>query len=497
MKAFSKSLIGFTAALLAFSSCSKEFDVPPIERSSNFKGTVTHTIAELKSQFNGTLDSIGYYVAIKGIVTADDESQNLYKKIVIQDETGAIELSIDQNSIYTQLPIGQEVYIECQGLFIGKYGGLSQLGYKYKNATSGAYQIGRMPAEFVTTHIFVNGNPTNKVTPTEVAISDLTPGMMDMLVTFKDIRFTNGGTQTFSTKGSTYPVSQEIKDVKGNKIVAYTSSYANFALDTLPKGNGSITGIISYYNGTWQLLIRDKKDIGTFDGKDEIPSGDIPVYNGTATHTLAAFKTAYNSDLLQITDNAIIKGTVVSSDETGNVFKKLYIQDETGGIEVNISATSLYKKYAVGQEIFIECKGLYVGKYGGVLQIGALYNGKIGQMDETTANSHIFLNNTPKVLTPQVITIPTLSADLIDKLVILENVSFVNGGTNNYVSNATNTSEQIKDAAGNTIVVYTNKYASFANTLLPSGNVNITGILSSFNGTWQLILNRTNDVVQK
>ena len=271
MKTILSTIILAASLIIGATSCSREFDIPPIPTAETheFTGQVTHTIAELKSQFAGDLDSIGYYVAIKGIVCGTDESGNIYKKIMIMDASGAIEISIDQNSLYAKYPVGQEVVVECQGLFIGKYGGVQQLGYKYKNATSGAYQIGRMPVELADKHIYRNGTPTNVVTPEVVEIANLNLSMVDKPVTFENIRFTNAdGTTTFSTKGSTYPVSQEIKDAKGNKIIAYTSAYADFALDALPKGNGSISGILSYYNGTWQLLIRDRKDIGKFDGTE-------------------------------------------------------------------------------------------------------------------------------------------------------------------------------------------------------------------------------------
>ena len=500
MRTILSTIILAASLIIGATSCSREFDIPPIPTAETheFTGQVTHTIAELKSQFAGDLDSIGYYVAIKGIVCGTDESGNIYKKIMIMDASGAIEISIDQNSLYTKYPVGQEVVVECQGLFIGKYGGVQQLGYKYKNATSGAYQIGRMPVELADKHIYRNGTPTNVVTPEVVEIANLNLSMVDKPVTFENIRFTNAdGTTTFSTKGSTYPVSQEIKDAKGNKIIAYTSAYADFALDALPKGNGSISGILSYYNGTWQLLIRDRKDIGKFDGTDG-GTTTIPTYNGTATHSIAQFKSLFTTDLQEITDNIVLRGIVTSSDESGNVYKKIYIQDESGAIELNINATSLYKKYKIGQEVFVECKGLYTGKYGGVLQIGEVYNGKIGQMAETSANSHIFLNKAPGTpVSPLEVDIPNLKPEMIGKLVTLKGLTFANGGKNNYVSNSANTPEQLKDAQGNAIILYTNKYASFANTQLPEGTINITAILSQFNGTWQLILISTNDVTKQ
>ena len=39
---------------------------------------------------------------MKAVITANDESGNIFKKIYLQDETGAIEMEVDQNSVYTK-----------------------------------------------------------------------------------------------------------------------------------------------------------------------------------------------------------------------------------------------------------------------------------------------------------------------------------------------------------------------------------------------------------
>lgn len=61
-------------------------------------------------------------------------------------------------------------------------------------------------------------------------------------------------------KESTYPTSQEFTDSKGVKSIVYTSGYARFSQDLLPKGLGSVTAILSAYNGKWRTIIRDRKD---------------------------------------------------------------------------------------------------------------------------------------------------------------------------------------------------------------------------------------------
>jgi hypothetical protein len=203
------------------------------------------------------------------VVTANDESGNLYKKFVIQDETGAIELSVDETNMYADYKVGQQVFVECEGLYTGKYGGLQLIGYKYQNSSSGAYQVGRMSTDLFEDHIFKNDYPGDAPVPDTISMSQLADSLMDRLVTFEKVHFANGGNETFASADASYPTSQDIVDESGNTIVAYTSSYANFASDTLPAGKGTVTGIMSYYNGTWQLLIRDINDVTNFDSTDQ------------------------------------------------------------------------------------------------------------------------------------------------------------------------------------------------------------------------------------
>jgi hypothetical protein len=490
--------------LAGFTGCSPEFDEPPA-KEYKYEGKATHTIAQFKSQFNSDFAKITGNVILKGIVNATDESGNIYKKLYLQDETGGLEISLDATSLYTQFKVGQEIFIECKDLYVGKYGGVLQLGFPYKK--DGADAIGRMPQVVAMAHIFKSGvvNPAS-VKPTivsgmaDIRKSDVKKIMTDKLVTINGIYFVNGGKQSFAEKGAKYPTAQQFIDSKGKKGMLYTSSYAKFALDMLPKGLGSITGILSSYNGAWQLIIRDRNDIGTFDPSVTEPPKP-PIYTGTATHTIAQFKTLFaNTSLAEITQNIVIKGIVSSSDQSGNIFKKLYIQDESGAIEINISAKELYKTYQLGQEIFVECQGLYVGKYGGVVQIGADYNGKIGQMTEEDADYQIFVKQAPGAqVAPTATDLASLNESMIDKLVTIKGLTFTNGGKNAYATagNTYPTSEALTDANGNSIITYTSSYANFAATTLPTGSVTITAILSQFNGVWQLIIVDVKDVVKQ
>lgn len=72
-----------------------------------------------------------------------------------------------------------------------------------------------------------------------------------------------------------------------------------------------------------------------------------------------------------ITDRVAIQGKVISTDRFGNLYRSLYIQDETGAIEIKVGRTGLYNDYKVGQRIFIKADGLILGNYRFMLSLGA------------------------------------------------------------------------------------------------------------------------------
>ena len=68
-----------------------------------------------------------------------------------------------------------------------------------------------------------------------------------------------------------------------------------------------------------------------------------------------------------------IKGKVQSSDEEGNVYKSLYLVDDSGAIEVKLT-TGLYFTYPMGRFdkatgtipsnwVYVKVSGLYIGNY--------------------------------------------------------------------------------------------------------------------------------------
>ena len=103
--------------------------------------------------------------------------------------------------------------------------------------------------------------------------------------------------------------------------------------------------------------------------------GDVYMYEAAeleVTSTIAHLKELYAKyGVLKIQDDdMVIAGKVISDDHSGNVYRELYLQDETGVISIKIGLSSLYSDYRLGQTVYVRCGGLTIGQYNGMPQLG-------------------------------------------------------------------------------------------------------------------------------
>lgn len=243
------------------SSCKKDYEAPPDMSGYDPKIPVTHTIAQLQAMPLGVV--IDSDVVVSGIVVMDDRSGNYYKKMVIQDETGGIEVLVDQNNLYNDYPVGRKVYIKCRGLFVGAYGQNLQLGYTPDAGGS----LSNIPAVMVGDFI-VKANYPNPIVPDTVTLADLaSPNgakeRLNTLVAIRNAEFAPAfvGVPYAQLASLASATNLTVNDCGGGSITLRNSGYAKFQPLTTPGGNGILVGIYTRYNNTPQLYIRDTADV--------------------------------------------------------------------------------------------------------------------------------------------------------------------------------------------------------------------------------------------
>lgn len=272
-------------ASMGITGCQNNMDTPdPEVPKASYVPNIS--IAELKETFWQSDDNYailvperedGSHYIISGRVISSDASGNIYKALYIQDETAAITISINQNSLYNEYRLGQQVMIDVTGLYIGKYAGLQQIGgYGEYN---GAGEVSFMMYPRFTEHTQLNGLPLQDVTYVEwgddypdsgmycniIKISDLDSSpaglrmLQSQLVELRNVYFEKGGEEPFSTYQNTE--NKILRDEEGNSIIVRTSGYSNFYHNIMPEGTGTIRGMLSYNNSKWQIILRDYNDV--------------------------------------------------------------------------------------------------------------------------------------------------------------------------------------------------------------------------------------------
>lgn len=255
---------------LFFISCDRELDHAPVV---SYHGEEANcTIAQLLTYHepgsSDSYDSIPKGIIICGIVTSSDEHGNCYKYIAIQDSTAGIQIKINSTVLYNKYRIGQKVYVKCDGLVLGDYRKLHQLGW-WANGSMEAIASNRE-----ANYIFRDALPQEAPAPLVItAANQLNPAICNMLVRIEGATFVNGGALTFS---ETYTSTSRNATLNGGgEIIVRTSNYADFASEILPTGTGAITGILTRYNNDYQLTIRSLDDLSGFITETEIFTEDF------------------------------------------------------------------------------------------------------------------------------------------------------------------------------------------------------------------------------
>ena len=182
------------AASLLAASCSEwdpvvniGYDEPEVVPYENIKANIT--IASVKSLYVDKPVHIEKDLIIGGQVTSSDQSGNIYRSMYIQDATGAIEIKIGKSSLYNDYRPGQWVFVKLNGLTLGTYEGMLQIGL---DDPSGEYETAYIDVQrMIDLHVF-KGQIDNPVQPVELSESEiLLEQNMEKLVTLKGLKYAN------------------------------------------------------------------------------------------------------------------------------------------------------------------------------------------------------------------------------------------------------------------------------------------------------------------
>ena len=236
----------------------------------------------------------------------------------------------------------------------------------------------------------------------------------------------------------------------------------------------------------------------------ETPKADC-VSDLSANFSIGELKALYVDELIQIQEDWVIEGYVVSSDLAGNFFGTLHIQDNlvnpTQGLQLEIDLRDSHLFYQVGSKILIKTKGLYLGMSKGAIKLGGVFsafgNPAIGRLPAAIVGQHLFNScDAMGSLQPKTVGINELDDSMISTLVQFDNMEILLdelGQT--YAVKEEETIRTLTNCEDLELELINSGYSDFQATLLPEGNGTITGVLIKDNKDYQLVIRDTSDIV--
>lgn len=272
------------------------------------------------------------------------------------------------------------------------------------------------------------------------------------------------------------------------------------------------------------------------DWKD--PTGDTPAFGNnnlveTNVVSIEQLKKDYDltpdkvnshiNDTMRIANGLQIKGVVTGHDVEGNLYNEISVDDGTAGIIICIAQGGLCGQLQIGQEILIDLGGLYIGAYRSQPQIGVPYTSTSASGQKSTYPSRIAradwqnrfkLLGAPDASKAQPLTFDVSKVkdqnyvySMSGRLVKASYVSFdkADGKTTFAPEDEGKTTgfgvmRSFKGYTTNEFGIRTSCYADFAAMPLPSGNLNVTGVLTCYkssdryDATVQLLLRQYSDI---
>lgn len=485
----SRILLISIIVISTFSTCVKDgdFETPNVDCAEP-EITATTTIQQVKEMYTfGGAKIIETDLIIEGYVVSSDKSGNIYKSISIQDKpenpTAAIKISINQTNIYTRYNVGRKIYVKLKGLAVGYSFGSVQIGVATGDGLEGIL------ASELDKYI-VRSCEVVEIIPKKVAISELNKDMLEMLIEIENVQFkANELGKAYGNADNTATVNRVLEsvDISCNfldEIIVRNSGFANFKNNMLPEGKGSVVAIFSNYYDDFQLYLRDTDDV-----KLTEPRCD---YANTfqSTITLAEIREMYKGTMVEfgISNNYVVEGYVISSDENGSFEKKLVIQDAventTAGIQILVNLKGIFEHYKLGDKVFVKLNKLYMAKKDGVLTVGFPKGTTITEIEEDKIADFIYNSDVNFTIIPKEILISeVVNPALENTLVKVKNVQLTQnelGSAFTYFSGTNNGFRTLETCNLSTkLSVFTNGKATFSNDLFPQGKGNISGVLSN------------------
>jgi len=250
------------SCLLVIMSCVKDRNFEILDTNCLDTQIETIVISDLKSLYAGETVQIHEDLAIYGYVVSSDKKGNFFNVIHFQDKpaepTEGLQIELELRDSHLFFDVGQKIVIKLKNLYLGESNGVYKVGGVF--TSFGNRSVGRLPKNQVFEHVLTTCDNNFGIQPLKTTIQDLNMTMINTLIMIDDVEFEE------NELGKPFAIEEEetirtLIDCNDNELSLNNSGYADFQPEILSDRMGSVTGVLTYNDNEFQLIIRDLNDV--------------------------------------------------------------------------------------------------------------------------------------------------------------------------------------------------------------------------------------------
>lgn len=190
--------------------------------------------------------------------------------------------------------------------------------------------------------------------------------------------------------------------------------------------------------------------------------------------------------------NDYMEGYVISSDESGNFFKEVILQDKaenpTNGIMIQLDVNPIFTTLDFGRKVYIKLDGLSIGESNGVIQLGRRDGNELARISSAQMSEYVIRTSEVATIVPLEVSISDFNENLENIFIRLNDVQFnseeVFPTPKTYAAEASDEfdGERLLEScgcfSGSSVILSTSTFADFKTLNLPSGRGTVDGILT-------------------
>ncbi|MFV9549736.1 DUF5689 domain-containing protein [Algibacter sp. PT7-4] len=242
-----------------------------------------------------------------------------------------------------------------------------------------------------------------------------------------------------------------------------------------------------------------------------IPQEQITTFKAIKSLYEQAVNNGNTTVIINNEPDLYIEGYVVSTDQSGNFFEELIIQNKTNasgtdsdprlGFKVDVNVSNLSDTYRFGQKVYVKMNGLTVGETSGVITIGKGNAVQVEQIQPFEYKDIVIRSNEVVEIQPKICGLADLTALDLNTLIKLENMQL-----NRFELGATFASESFDEFdglrllescnSGIQMIMQTSTFSDFKTLIVPQGQGSVTGVFSrDFRDNFNvMVVNNSTDV---